>query len=111
MMLFSIDYQPCTEADKCHQSIPSVGEAARLVGHGPSMAKSKELAVIIHGFEISKYYVLKLVFIIHVDDFTFMVPSYNGVQSLIHICEDFTDEYDVLFNGSKSHFMIFEGRD
>ncbi len=40
-----------------------------------------------------------------------MVPSKKGLQSLIHICEDYADEYDVLFNGSKSQFMIFKGCD
>ncbi len=40
-----------------------------------------------------------------------MVPSKKGLQSLIHICEDYADEDDVLFNGSKSQFMIFKGHD
>ncbi len=45
------------------------------------------------------------------DDLTLMIPSRKGLQSLIHICKDYVDEYDVLFNGSKSQFMIFKGRD
>ncbi len=36
----------------------------------------------------------------YADDLTLMVPSLKGLQSLIHICEDYADEYDVLFNGS-----------
>ncbi len=47
----------------------------------------------------------------YVDDLTLMVPSKKGLQSLIHICEDYADEYDVLFNGPKSQFMIFKGHD
>ncbi len=47
----------------------------------------------------------------YADDLTVMVPSLKGMQSLIHICEDYADEYDVLFNVSKSQFMIFKGRD
>ncbi len=40
-----------------------------------------------------------------------MVPSLMGLLSLIHICEDYANEYDVLFNGSKSQSMIFKGCD
>ncbi len=47
----------------------------------------------------------------YVDDLTLMVPSQKGLQSLIHICENYADEYDVLFNGSKRLFMIFKGCD
>ncbi len=35
------------------------------------------------------------------DELTLMVPSKKSLQSLIHICKDYADEYDVLFNGSK----------
>ncbi len=37
----------------------------------------------------------------YADDLILMVPSERGLQSLIHICEDYADEYNVLFNGSK----------
>ncbi len=43
----------------------------------------------------------------YADDLPPIVPSLNGLQSLIHSCEDYADEHDVLFNGSKSQFMIF----
>ncbi len=47
----------------------------------------------------------------YADDLTLMVPSRKGLQSLIHICEDYADEYEVLFNGAKSQFMIYKGSD
>ena len=47
----------------------------------------------------------------YADDLSLLVPSRKGLQSVINICEDYADEYDVLFNGPKSQFMIFKGRD
>ncbi len=47
----------------------------------------------------------------YVDDLIVMVPSHKGLQSLLHMCEDYADNYIVLFNGSKSQFMIFIGCD
>ncbi len=42
---------------------------------------------------------------------TLMVSSPKGLQSLIHICEDYADEYILSFNQSKHKFMIFKGCD
>ncbi len=42
----------------------------------------------------------------YADDLTLMVSYLKGLQSLIHLCEDYAD--DVLFNESKSLFMIFK---
>ncbi len=36
----------------------------------------------------------------YTNDLTLMVPSHKGLQSLTHGCEDYTDEYDVVFNRS-----------
>ncbi len=47
----------------------------------------------------------------YADDLTLIVLSQKGLQSLIHICKTYADEYDVLFNVSKSQFMIFKGHD
>ncbi len=30
---------------------------------------------------------------------------------MVHVCEDYAQEYDVTFNGAKSLFLIFKGRD
>lgn len=47
----------------------------------------------------------------YADDLTLLVPSRKGLQKLIHICEAYALDYDVLFNGAKSQFLIFRGRD
>ncbi len=47
----------------------------------------------------------------YADDLTLMVPYRKGLQSLIHICEDYADEYGALFNESKSQNTIFKGCD
>jgi hypothetical protein len=47
----------------------------------------------------------------YADDLTLLVPSHKGLQIVINICEEYAAEYDVLFNGAKSQFLIFKGRD
>ena len=40
-----------------------------------------------------------------------IVPSRKGAQILINICQQYADEFDVIFNGAKSQFMIFKGHE
>ncbi|KAG1664790.1 Double-strand-break repair protein rad21 [Nymphon striatum] len=47
----------------------------------------------------------------YADDLTLIAPSKKALQILIDICEEYASEFDVLFNGSKSQFMIFRGRE
>jgi hypothetical protein len=43
----------------------------------------------------------------YADDLTIITPSFGAANSLLIECEKFADEYDVLFNASKSHALIF----
>ena len=47
----------------------------------------------------------------YADDLTLLCPTLKSLGMLVRICEIFSDEYDVLFNGPKSQFLIFQGRD
>ncbi len=45
------------------------------------------------------------------DDNKILSPSNRGLQLMIHICEDYTKEFDVTFNGAKSQCMGLRGWD
>ena len=47
----------------------------------------------------------------YADDLTLLCPTLKSLRILVRICELFSDDYDVLFNGPKSKFLIFQGRD
>ena len=41
------------------------------------------------------------------DDLKLLAPSNKGLQNLVYICEDYAQEFDITFNGSKSQFLEF----
>ena len=43
----------------------------------------------------------------YADDLTLLAPSYRAAKRLLSICEQFSKEYDVLFNSSKSVSLVF----
>jgi hypothetical protein len=47
----------------------------------------------------------------YADDVTLICPTLKSLQRLIKICEEYADEYNVNFNGLKSKFLVFKGRD
>ena len=44
------------------------------------------------------------------DDITLLAPCKSALSILISVCEDYTDEYDIIFNGSKSKLLYFKGK-
>ncbi len=44
------------------------------------------------------------------DDIKLLCPTLNGMQHMVDMCIDYTDEYNIKFNGSKSHMLLFKGR-
>jgi hypothetical protein len=47
----------------------------------------------------------------YADDLTLLAPSKKALQIMIDICQGYASEYDVIFNGPKSQFLVFRGRD
>ena len=47
----------------------------------------------------------------YADDLSLIAPSRKGLQTLIDTCEKYAVEHDVQFNGQKSQFMVFGGRE
>ena len=47
----------------------------------------------------------------YADDIAIMAPSLHGLKAMIEICEEYAVEYNIKFNGQKSQFMTFTGRD
>ena len=47
----------------------------------------------------------------YADDIAIMAPSLHGLKARIEICEKYAVEYNIKFNGQKSQFMTFTGRD
>ena len=43
----------------------------------------------------------------YADDLILLCPSVVGLKEMIKICEDYANEYDILFNGKKSKYLIF----
>ena len=43
----------------------------------------------------------------HAADVTLVVPSRSGIRTLTNVCEQFTLDYDITFNGTKSQLMFF----
>ena len=38
----------------------------------------------------------------YADDVKLLCPSINGLQTMINVCENFADEFDVMFNTTKT---------
>ena len=43
----------------------------------------------------------------YADDMTLIAPSYSASKQLLSVCESFSREYDVMFNSTKSHVLVF----
>ena len=41
---------------------------------------------------------------------TLLCPTLSGLQEMLNVCEDFAEDYNILFNASKSKLMYF-GKD
>lgn len=61
-----------------------------------------------YGCRIGRHYVGGLGY---ADDLELLAPSLKGLQIMVHVCEAYAREYDVTFNGAKSLFLIFRGRE
>ena len=46
----------------------------------------------------------------YADDLSLLAPTKKGLQKMIDICENYANEFDILFNANKSQFFIFKGR-
>ena len=47
----------------------------------------------------------------YADDLTLLAPTRKALQGMIDICEDYANDHDVLFNGAKSQYLVFKGRE
>ena len=43
----------------------------------------------------------------YADDSTLLAPSKKGLQLMIQTCEIFAKDFDIMFNGTKSQFLVF----
>lgn len=46
----------------------------------------------------------------YADDITLLSPSMKGLKLMSTVCEKYAEEYDIIFNGSKSQLLFFQGR-
>ncbi len=44
------------------------------------------------------------------DDIKLLTPTFEGLKKLVSICEKYAEEYDITFNGTKSKYMVYKGR-
>ncbi len=44
------------------------------------------------------------------DDIKMLWPTLSGMQLMYNICENYAEEYNIKFNGSKSRSLLFKGR-
>jgi hypothetical protein len=44
----------------------------------------------------------------YADDVILLVPTFNNLNKTLNICEIFGNEYNVLFNSTKSQLLLFE---
>ena len=42
----------------------------------------------------------------YADDVTLVVPRWSGIHTLINVSEQFTLDYDITFNGTKSQLLF-----
>ena len=47
----------------------------------------------------------------YADDITLLSPSMSGLRTLSKVCEEYSTEFDVTFNGQKSQLLFFRGRE
>ena len=59
------------------------------------------------GCYLSTSYVGGLAF---ADDVKMLCTTLSGMQLMYNICENYADEYNIKFNGSKSRLLLFKGR-
>lgn len=45
----------------------------------------------------------------YADDIVLLSPSLHGLKQMLQVCEDFSIEYDIVFNPGKSKMLIFNG--
>ncbi len=58
------------------------------------------------GCYLSNSYVGGLAF---ADDVNMLCPTLFGMQLMYNICENYAEEYNIKFNGSKSRVLLFKG--
>ena len=44
----------------------------------------------------------------YADDIILLCPSVTGLMKMIRICEEYANEHDILFDGKKSKYLVFE---
>ena len=44
--------------------------------------------------------------IVYADDITLLAPCKSALLILISVCEDYAAKYDIIFNGSKSKYIV-----
>ncbi len=49
-------------------------------------------------------------YMVYADNIKLLCPSLNGMQQMVDMCVDYADEYNINVNGSKSHMLLFKGR-
>ncbi len=47
---------------------------------------------------------------VYADDIKLLCPSLNGMQQMVDMYVDYADEYNIIFNGSKSCMFLFKGK-
>lgn len=57
-----------------------------------------------HGCHIGPHYIGSVAY---ADDIVLLSPTLNGLKSLASVCEEYSKEYGLTFNASKSQFIIF----
>ena len=43
----------------------------------------------------------------YADDIILLCPSVAGLKDMIKICEEYANEHNIIFNGSKSKYLVF----
>ena len=56
------------------------------------------------GCRVGNYYAGCLAY---ADDLTLLAPSKKGLPLMIQTCEVFAKDFDIMFNGTKSQFLVF----
>ncbi len=59
------------------------------------------------GCYLSNSYVGAIAF---ADDIKMLCPTLSGMQLMYNICDNYAEEYNIKFNGSKSCLRLFKGR-
>ncbi len=53
---------------------------------------------------------LLLAHLLFIDDLNLLDSMLSGLKILIDVCEKYAKEFNIKFNGSKSHLLLFKGR-